>query len=263
MWRLAWIVELTLLALVFLAVAVPSMVCDRFGINGISMEPTLHSGEHVMVNKLLMGARIYTKYDFDDPQMECFRMPGLRRMRVGDIAVFNMPRGRGRAKIEFKINYVYAKRCIGVPGDTVSIVNGYYRNSRCPSRTIGPEARQRILAEHDDGTLLEMGIDMKTNFHPEDTVWTLKNFGPLYIPKRGGIVAVTPENLKLYERAIEYETGMLPVAEADMVRLGKEPLDNYEFRENWYFFGGDNVLNSQDSRYFGFIPEDYIVGIVF
>ena len=98
---------------------------DRFVIKGESMEPTLHTGEGVWVNKLLMGARIYTKFDFEDsPELHCFRMPGLRKLRVGDVAVFNYPYGRGGDTIAFKINYVYCKRCWGTPGDTVRIVDG-------------------------------------------------------------------------------------------------------------------------------------------
>ena len=88
-----------------------AFVTDRFVIKGESMEPTLHTGEGVWVNKLLMGARIYTKFDFEDsPELHCFRMPGLRKLRVGDIAVFNYPYGWGGDTIAFKINYVYCKR---------------------------------------------------------------------------------------------------------------------------------------------------------
>ncbi|MBO5546853.1 MAG: S26 family signal peptidase [Bacteroidales bacterium] len=105
---------------------------DRFVIKGESMEPTLHTGEGVWVNKLLMGARIYTKFDFEDSrELHCFRMPGLRKLRVGDVAVFNYPYGRGGDTIAFKINYVYCKRCWG------------RRGTRCESWTGGWRQRQR------------------------------------------------------------------------------------------------------------------------
>ena len=70
------IFTITLAVLMALAVILPVFVCDQFRIGGVSMEPTLRTGDHVFVNKLLMGARIYTKYDFSDPVMESFRMPG-------------------------------------------------------------------------------------------------------------------------------------------------------------------------------------------
>lgn len=258
-----WRVELGIIILVLIAAIVPSMICDRFGISGNSMEPTLMAGGHVFVNKLIMGGRIYTKYDFEDPTMECFRMPGFGKMEVGDIAVFNVPFGRENNKIEFKINYVYAKRCIGIPGDTVSILNGYYRNSRFARKVIGVEERQRFLAEHSDSTLSAMRIGYKTHYHPTDNIWTLKEFGPLYVPKRGEGIDITQQILPLYQSAIEYENGILPQVKDGKVWLGDEQIDKYVFKENWYFFGGDNVLNSKDSRFFGCVPEDFIVGIVF
>ena len=88
----------TVLSLAALAVVLPVFVCDQFRIGGESMCPTLETGDHILVNKLLMGARIYTKYDFSGPDMECFRMPGFRNIRPGDVAVFNYPRGRDRKK---------------------------------------------------------------------------------------------------------------------------------------------------------------------
>ena len=101
-----------------------AFVADRFVIKGESMEPTLHTGEGVWVNKLLMGPRIYTKFDFESPELHCIRLPGFRKLRVGDVAVFNYPYGRHGDTIAFKINYVYCKRCRGTPGDTVYTVNG-------------------------------------------------------------------------------------------------------------------------------------------
>ena len=107
------IILLMALATAALAVTIPVFLTDRFTIRGGSMLPTLHDGQHVFVNKLLMGARIYTKYDFSDPVMESFRMPGLRNVRPGDIVIFNYPYPDSTGKIHFRINYVYAKRCIG------------------------------------------------------------------------------------------------------------------------------------------------------
>ena len=107
------IILLMALATAALAVTIPVFLTDRFTIRGGSMLPTLHDGQHVFVNKLLMGARIYTKYDFSDPVMESFRMPGLRNVRPEDIVIFNYPYPDSTGKIHFRINYVYAKRCIG------------------------------------------------------------------------------------------------------------------------------------------------------
>ena len=58
-------------------------VCDSFVVRGFSMEPALHDGERVYVNKLKAGARIYTDLDFESPHLSSFRLPGFRDVRVG------------------------------------------------------------------------------------------------------------------------------------------------------------------------------------
>ena len=81
-----WVV-LALAALPLLHYGRMALVCDSFVVRGRSMEPTLHQGERVWVNKLIMGPRIYTCFDFSHDTLACFRLPGFRSPRVGDIAV--------------------------------------------------------------------------------------------------------------------------------------------------------------------------------
>lgn len=236
--------------LLALAVIVPVFVTDRFTVKGHSMAPTLHSGQHIFVNKLLMGARIYKSYDFDTPRLSCFRMPGLRGLRPGDVAVFNYPEGWEDGKIGFKINYVYAKRCIGVAGDTVSIINGCYRNSSRPSDPICPEEGQKHLRITPDSLLREEGVALPALSYGE-TGWTIKDFGPLYVPRKGDVVSLDSLTVAKYRKIIEYETGQAATVG------GK-----HRFTQDYCFFGGDNVLNSRDSRYIGLVPEDFVIGIV-
>ena len=99
---------------------VRALFCDQFVVPSESMLPTLAPGDRILVNKLIVGARIYKKFDFSEgAALHSFRLPGFRKVRVNDIVVFNVPQGYDRDKIEFRINYVYAKRCIGTPGDSV------------------------------------------------------------------------------------------------------------------------------------------------
>ena len=232
-----------------------AFVTDRFVIKGESMEPTLHTGEGVWVNKLLMGARIYTKFNFDGPDLHCFRMPGLRKLRVGDVAVFNYPYGRGGDTIAFKINYVYCKRCWGAPGDTVRIVDG---RLEIPGQA-GDDAWMKgfeRMRETPDSVLLRMRMLRAGQFAGERDRWTTKDFGPIVVPKKGMTIALDSINRKHYERVIRWETG---VTVGEFTHSNSK---NYTFRQDWYFFVGDNVTNSRDSRFFGFVPADFVIGIV-
>ncbi|WP_207432031.1 signal peptidase I [Sabulibacter ruber] len=96
---------------------------------------------------------------------------------------------------------------------------------------------------------------------PATHAWNQDNYGPLYIPKAGATVAITPQTLPLYEKAIRiYEHNPdVTVKNGKLLQNGKE-LTRYTFKQNYYFMMGDNRHNSHDSRYWGFVPEEYVVG---
>ncbi len=99
--------------------------------------------------------------------------------------------------------------------------------------------------------------------YPYDTThqkWTIDNFGPIWIPKKGATIKLDATNYTIYERAIRvYENNQFTIRDNTFLLNGKE-VTTYTFKMNYYWMMGDNRHGSQDSRFWGFVPEDHIVG---
>lgn len=95
----------------------------------------------------------------------------------------------------------------------------------------------------------------------ESINWTLDNYGPVYIPKKGVTITLTPENINTYRRVITvYEENELEVIGVDKFVINGVETNQYTFKMDYYWMMGDNRHRSQDSRFWGFVPEDHIVG---
>ncbi len=101
-----------------------------------------------------------------------------------------------------------------------------------------------------------------TSFFPNRITynWNEDNFGPIYIPKKGSTVALNLENLPLYKKIIlDYEKNTLEI-QNNTIYINGKATDSYTFKQDYYWMMGDNRHQSEDSRYWGYVPENHIVG---
>jgi signal peptidase I len=220
------------------------------------MFPALLSGDFIMVNKLYLGARFYKNIDcVDGNYLEATRIPGYTTLKNNDVVVFNYPSSKSKRRLSMDANMLYVKRCIGLPGDTLAIVKGYYTIN---GKTGFGNIEAQTTLSHYRGEF-ESGIYHAFSFY-KGLDWNIVNLGPLHIPARGQTVTIDSVNFYLYQRLIGNETDSLLQNKNGNIYLGNTLITHYTFQKNWYFLGGDNVMNSRDSRYIGLLPEDFIIG---
>ena len=237
------------------------LLVTSFKIPSDSMEPSLLAGDYILVDKCSKGARLFDVFAaLEKKEVKIHRMPGWRELKRNDVLVFNFPYPGRWDSIAFDVMSYYVKRCIAVPGDTLEIKDCHYRvkgHNGCLGNTAAQDKLQKLL---DSEEFVNRGIVVESYPFNKKLGWSIAEFGPLYIPAKGSVVEMDSLNRMLYRNLIEWEQKEKLTFKRDTVLLGDSVISRYCFRENYYFVSGDKMENSKDSRYWGLLPEPFIVG---
>ena len=236
-----------------------AVIFTSFRVPTDSMQPTLQPGDNILVNKTLMGAKIFNIWDAaEEKEVEIHRLPGVGKVKRNNVLVFHYPYPHKNDSLSMHLLKYYVKRCIALPGDTMGIRKGHYYIKGIDEPIGNIQAQKRIEKLQKENA---RGIVMDTYPWDKYIDWTIQDFGPLHVPARGQTVAMDSTAVKLYRNLIEWEQKEKLIFQGKEIFLGDSLIHEYRFQENYYFMGGDYMENSKDSRYWGLLPESYIVGV--
>lgn len=311
-------------AIVFAVVAstiVRGLIFSAFAIPSASMEGSLMTGDYLFVSKMAYGARMpmtpvsipfleatvtnaKIKTYWDGVKLPYYRLPGFGKVEVGDAVVFNYPAQAEEAPVDMRVHYI--KRCVGLPGDVITIVNSQVFANGKPVKS-APKAQTSYLVTTDGNNLNpemlhDLQVEVRGEVYPNTYemiipvesmnefkgysnikaikpviepqgradlrvfpqsqlfTWNEDNYGPIVVPKKGTTIALNDSTMALYGRAIGlYEYNKVEKKGSDIYINGVKA-SSYTFKMDYYWMMGDNRHNSEDSRFWGFVPDDHIVG---
>jgi signal peptidase I len=220
-----------------------------------SMENTLLVGDFLLVTKFTYGATTPRNIPFTNIRIPYFRLPGFKDPKPGDIVVFDFPGEREEKESAEVLNYI--KRCVALPGDSITVINKVlYRNGQVfpnppHSKFIAPLQPVNIA---------------NPRIFPKGSGWNEDNYGPLRVPRTGDRILINAANIEAWKYFVLREGHKNISIGTDNGLYIDDRLINdgyYTVQRDYLFMMGDNRNNSLDSRFWGFMPMENVVGEAF
>lgn len=239
--RLRLLVRVMMIGVVVLAI-VRIFILEPYRIPTGSMRPTILDGDVILVNKLPYTIRSLRTLPFTHLMIPYVEFRGIDRLRRGDVVMFDFPGPYYQPQATEAEHYV--KRCVAVAGDVVQIVGGrVYVNNREVPPVPGSVTREG----HRVPMLQERAFEL------------FRYGGKITVPFEGFEIELDSTTAERWRPLIEGE-GVSVAYRNRIVFLGGLPATRYTFRRSYFFALGDNSSNSYDSRFFGFVPFDNLIG---
>lgn len=218
-----------------------------------SMEKTLLVGDFLIVTKFTYGATTPRTIPFTNIRLPYIQLPGFKDPKQGDVIVFDYPGDRDQIESAEQINYI--KRCVALPGDKLQIINKtLYVNDK-----VFPNPPDAIL----DGKSRPSGL-AEYRIFPKGSGWNEDNYGPVTVPKKGDLIEINNLNFDTWKYFVMKEGNKIELRNDKVFVNGQElPNGQYQVQRDYLFMMGDNRNNSADSRFWGFMPTENIVGEAF
>lgn len=233
------------------ALLIKSFLIETSRVPTGSMETTIKVGDFLFVNKFIYGSSSPRNIPFTDIALPYFQLPAFKNPEKGEIVVFEYPGDRDELHSNAITNYV--KRCVATSGDTIQIIDKVVFIN-------GVEAPIPTHIQYGNPYSRPVGVSHPYIF-PKGSGWNEDQYGPYIIPKKGDVIDLNIGNIEWWRTIIDREFDKRVVTKSDgKVFIEGKEVTSYEIKKDYYFMMGDNRDDSMDSRFWGLVPHDLIVG---